>query len=231
MLSGLFSKRKKEKEATNVAHHKSEITNVKADSSSNDVHQEKLEKSKKTIVSNPKDRINECMKSGGEILDISKLNLTEIPIHSICTNVTTLNARNNHFSTYNGLQQFVSIKVLDLSNCGIENIAATGICALIYLRSLDLSRNKISEIPDEMRFLSALEVLILHRNKLQKLSTALSQLTYLRALDLSYNNLNSISIELENLSRLEDLNLSENPSLDPNAMGEATYRLFIQVFL
>jgi len=137
-----------------------------------------------------------------DILDISKLGLQEIPLLEInCISVTTLISCKNPIVKFDGLQQFTYIKELNISGCGVDNLFDTGVLKLLYLRSLDLSRNSIASIPDEITSLSALEVLILQRNKIQKLPVTMNNLKYLRKLDLSYNNITGLLDELEGMPR------------------------------
>ena len=177
------------------------------------------------------DMIKARLNDKTDILDISKLGLQEIPLLEInCISVTTLISCKNPIVKFDGLQQFTYIKELNISGCGVDNLFDTGVLKLLYLRSLDLSRNSIASIPDEITSLSALEVLILQRNKIQKLPVTMNNLKYLRKLDLSYNNITGLLDELEGMPRLEEVNLSANPNLVVEELGPDILRLFVQVW-
>eukprot|EP01035_Chromulina_nebulosa_P036322 gene36322-48921_t len=189
-----------------------------------------IEKPKQEII-----RVDEIIKARlhdiADIFDISKLELQEIPLlDNRCSSVTTLISCKNPLIKFDGLQQFTSVKVLNLSGCGIENISVTGVLSLVYLQSLDLSRNSITTIPDDITSLYALEVLNLQQNKLEKLPATMNNLKYLRKLDLSYNKLSSVCDELEGMPRLEEVNFSGNPDLVAQNLGPDILRLFIQVY-
>ncbi|MCT4560177.1 MAG: leucine-rich repeat domain-containing protein [Crocinitomicaceae bacterium] len=75
--------------------------------------------------------------------------------------------------------------------------------------SIDLSKSKLTEIPDLTIYPNLLE-LNLSKNKLTRLPSWFNQLTRLKRLNLSKNKLESFPIYLCALTQLEELDLSEN---------------------
>ena len=79
------------------------------------------------------------------------------------------------------------------------------------LKSLDLSRNRLTEIPGELGNLSNLESLYLSSNELTGIPGELGNLPNLETLFLGFNELaGPIPGELGNLSNLKSLDLSSN---------------------
>jgi ankyrin repeat protein len=88
------------------------------------------------------------------------------------------------------------------------------------LRSLQLSRNRFSAVPQVLPSMTALEFLDLRGNELHEIGTALSHLPKLRRLDLSGNQLSEVP-DLRD-SSIEELNLSANQI---RSLGEGPERL------
>lgn len=85
------------------------------------------------------------------------------------------------------------------------------ISCLNKLEFLDLSFNKMRNLPDEIASLSSLISLKVANNKLVELPPELSSLQRLENLDLSYNRLASLGfLELETMHNLQSLNLQHN---------------------
>jgi len=82
----------------------------------------------------------------------------------------------------------------------------------IGIKSLDLSRNQIHEVPIELSHLLNLRTLNLSKNKLDDKSfpTVLENLVFLEELNLAGNNLTEIPSFVMNLPRLKVLKLAEN---------------------
>lgn len=79
------------------------------------------------------------------------------------------------------------------------------------LRFLDLRRNRITKIPDEIKNLTKLEELDLTGNKLEDFPEALTTLPRLLILRLRKNKLYSLPKSIGNLNKLEQLDLNGNP--------------------
>lgn len=86
---------------------------------------------------------------------------------------------------------------------------------LVY--HLDLSKQKLKQVPEDILLFSNLESLSLRKNKLKEIKLDLSSLTQIKTLNLSKNKLNNIPKWVYQLPKLEELNLSQNPinKIDP----------------
>lgn len=78
------------------------------------------------------------------------------------------------------------------------------------LRTLDISDNKFSILPNEIAYFIHLKQLNLSKNKLTKLPDCIGALTKLETVNLSHNLLNSLPRTLSNLINLKQVNLSDN---------------------
>lgn len=106
-----------------------------------------------------------------------------------------------------------------LSFVSLVNLSGTQLTSLpsdrfffwmIRLRYLDLSRNTLSDLPEEMKELQQLEVLSLHNNKFTRLPLVVCELRTLKSLLLFNNLLTTLPLELGRLSQLRTLALQGN---------------------
>ena len=79
---------------------------------------------------------------------------------------------------------------------------------------LDLSGERLSQLPESLWQLSQLQVLYLNGNQLTAVPEALGQLSQLQWLSLSGNQLTAVPEALGQLSQLEELDLSSNQLTD-----------------
>jgi Leucine-rich repeat (LRR) protein len=112
-----------------------------------------------------------------------------------------------------------------LSRNFIANIDSAKLSSLVRLKSLDLSRNKLTSIPEDLTKLPLLSILIMNRNDIEVLPQDMSGMRNLRTLDLSHNKLIRTGTVLDDLPSLSDLNLSDNPTLDLIGMSIKSRRL------
>lgn len=84
------------------------------------------------------------------------------------------------------------------------------ILGLINLKVLDLSHNKLTTLPKELEKLQNLEVLYLEDNQFSEFPLVVTKLTHLKSLSLSGNNLKEIPKEIASLQNLENLRLERN---------------------
>lgn len=108
------------------------------------------------------------------------------------------------------------LKNLQTLRCSYNTLSQEDISADLYalddLTTLDLSHNRLSEIPEELAKADSLLVLSLSHNKITSIPhVILVHLTELQHLDLSYNRLESIPPQLRRLASLTTLILSGNP--------------------
>ena len=94
---------------------------------------------------------------------------------------------------------------------------------LYNLKELDLSNNKLTEIPRELENLTNLLLLDLSDNKLKKIPKELGNLRKLKILILSINKLKEISEEIGNLTNLKQIYLHNNKLREiPKEIGNLT---------
>jgi len=173
-------------------------------------------------------RIAECKSTKSKSLDLSKLNLTEIPaeINELVwleelnlhynqiseikgleelTALTELYLSINQISEIKGLENLTTLTKLDLSSNQISEIK--GLVKLTALTKLWLPFNQVSEIKD-LEKLTALKDLRLHENQIIEIR-GLEKLTALKALSLGSNQISEIK-GLEKLIALKALYISSN---------------------
>ncbi len=97
---------------------------------------------------------------------------------------------------------------LDLSNKGIKDM--TGIRYLKNVTVINLSKNKISKIPDEIGNLTQLVQLDLSLNSITSISRNIGKLSSLTHLDISGNKFSYLPSNVAELSNLTHLDISAN---------------------
>ncbi|XP_069789899.1 E3 ubiquitin-protein ligase LRSAM1 isoform X2 [Narcine bancroftii] len=129
-----------------------------------------------------------------DILDISKCELSEIPVSvfSMCRVLQkkVLIVHSNHLTT------------LQSKSCNIHDLS--------MLKILDLHDNRIASLPEEIGQLSALQVLNVERNHLKSLPTSLASLAQLQTLNLKGNKIRKLPESLSGLRSLRTLDISQN---------------------
>ncbi len=79
------------------------------------------------------------------------------------------------------------------------------------LRSVDFSKNNLSELPDSISSLKKLEKIDLERNKLDIFPIQFCRMTSLRWINLGLNTIGNVPACIEGLDDLERLYLYDNP--------------------
>ncbi|KAK4470389.1 hypothetical protein MN116_005949 [Schistosoma mekongi] len=102
-------------------------------------------------------------------------------------------------------ENFQMLKILKLSSMNLTSLQNGVLCGMNQLKLLDMSKNKISQLPDDINSLNSLEELFLSENMLTSLPNTICQLKELKTLDLSYNQLLDLP---GNLYLLRNLQLS-----------------------
>ncbi len=100
-------------------------------------------------------------------------------------------------------------KKLDLSSNKLTDLPK-GIGKLQNLIILDLSHNQLTKLSRDIGKLQNLEVLSLNHNQLIKLPKRIGQLQNLEVLSLSYNRLTRLPKKIGQLQKLQTLDLKEN---------------------
>ena len=158
-----------------------------------------------------------------EMVDINKLDasnnlLSENSFNdeeynlSLMSYLVSLRFSNNKFNLIpQGIYQLSNLKLLDMSGNNINEIDGNLIKGLSSLVELDLSKNKIRYIPNNIQFLTFLEVLKISNNQLLELPEELGVLTRLKKLFLNENSLQFLPRNLfSKMVGLEEIYLYKN---------------------
>ena len=78
------------------------------------------------------------------------------------------------------------------------------------LEVLDLSDNKLAELPEGLKNLNQLTTLVLSGNRLEEIPSVVCQLKTLTTLDVAYNTISRLPESISNLDKLTTINLSYN---------------------
>ena len=124
------------------------------------------------------------------------------------------------------LQNPNEVRVLNLSKQRITEIPAS-IAKLKNLQFLELQDNNIEYIAKEIGSLPLLQELYLGKNRLTTLPPEMGNLKNLRVLDLSNNRLREIPQEVSYLGKLEEIDLRQNQLLAISQKIKSNYSLKI----
>ncbi|CAH8853641.1 unnamed protein product [Trichobilharzia szidati] len=146
-------------------------------------------------------------------LHLSKNYFREIPcgLFTLGNTLEYLDLSYNQLDEVNGSvvlpnnfgSKFIVLKTLKLSSMNLTSIGNGVLCGMTKLKLLDLSYNKISQIPEDISALVSLKDFYLSENKLTSLPDAICQLKELTTLDLSFNQLNSLPEKFYLLKNLQ----------------------------
>jgi Leucine-rich repeat (LRR) protein len=102
-----------------------------------------------------------------------------------------------------------SLKDLNLSKNKITSVPE-GIGKFPQLKNLELSYNQIARVSAEIGKLKSLETISFYQNKLTAIPSGIFRLTSLRSIDLYYNRLDEVDPAIGNMTQLRILFLSNN---------------------
>jgi C-terminal of Roc, COR, domain/Ras of Complex, Roc, domain of DAPkinase/Leucine rich repeat/Leucine Rich repeats (2 copies) len=156
-------------------------------------------------------RIEKVQRDGAATLNLSGMNLTEVPeaIASL-TQLKTLDLSYNKLTSVPVEITFLpQLIALDLSRGQLTSVPIE-IASLARLKTLYLSDNQLTSIPAEIASLTQLTTLNLSYNKLTSVPVGIASLTQLTGFDLSGNELTSMPEGIASLTQLKILNLSDN---------------------
>lgn len=140
------------------------------------------------------------------------------PLESL-PNLIEVSLEDNLIRDITPLQNMSKLKVLNLHDNLIED--ASPIAQLAQLIAVDLSRNELHVLPEDLSSLSHLKELLLNFNHLQEYS-AINQLTGLSILEMSHNELSSFQGLDEALPHVKVLSLQANQLNDISALNLAS---------
>lgn len=149
-----------------------------------------------------------------DILDISKCELSEIPlgVFSTCKVLQkkVLIVHTNHLTSLLpkscSLLSLATIKVLDLHDNQLTALP-DDMGQLTALQVLNVERNQLTHLPRSIGNLLQLQTLIVKDNKLRELPDTLGELRSLRTLDISGNEVRRLPQMLAHVRTLETLSL------------------------
>jgi len=167
-------------------------------------------------------RIERARKRQAIELDLSRLDLTEIP-ESIgkLQQLQSLNLSFNELRTLpESIGQLQQLQSLDLSFNGLTALPES-VGRLQQLRSLTLHGNRLRILPELVGQLQELQSLDLSGNVLTALPESIGRLQELQSLDLSGNELTALPESLGQLQELQSLDLSGNElTALPESIGQ-----------
>lgn len=152
-----------------------------------------------------KKRIKQFIKNNDSFLDLSNLELKNIPEFDNIQNIERLNLSDNYITKIENVDDLKYLRELNLSNNNIEEI--NNISKLTQLTTLNLTNNQIKKIYGLEDCLN-LKNLYLGSNKIDKIE-GLDKLYKLLRLHLYGNNISKLE-NLNNLKELEELFLGGN---------------------
>jgi Leucine-rich repeat (LRR) protein len=176
------------------------------------------------------ERIEKCDQNKRRELDLTGLKLSIWPQEVVLVpTVKCIKAYNNYFVNLPSLDVFRGLIDLDLSRNAISDLSDASLDKLVNLRSINLSRNRLKSIPEQLLKLALLEQLDVNRNCISAFPEEMNQMRSLRRLDASYNEITFVGTTFDSLSLLEELNLTHNPGIQVDSMGVRTRRLYEKV--
>jgi len=121
--------------------------------------------------------------------------------------------------TANELSELASIRILNISKQGLKKLPEN-IGDLSQLKRLDISGNKLTNLPESIGNLSQLTDLDISGNKLANLPESIGNLSQLTDLDVSGNKLANLPESIGNLAQLTHLYIYGNTMLNlPESIG------------
>ena len=156
-------------------------------------------------------RIKKARQEGAIELDLSKMELTQLPeaIASL-TQLQQLDLSGNQLTELpEAIASLTQLEEFNLSSNKLM-VLPEAIASLTQLQQLNLFDNKLMVLPEAIASLTQLQQLNLSENKLTELPEAIGFLTQLQELHLFFNQLTELPESTKNLTKLTVLSLSVN---------------------
>ncbi|EEY53635.1 uncharacterized protein PITG_07324 [Phytophthora infestans T30-4] len=152
-----------------------------------------------------------------ECIDLVKMDLSHNAIPSISDEIGGLTSVTSIKLTKNALQvlpegffELHALTYLDLSHNELEQNLSESFGALIGLKELGLSGNKLSHLPNSITLLENLEALHVDENKLTALPERIGNLHKLHVLNAHSNHLTALPSSFGALRNMQNLDLKKN---------------------
>jgi hypothetical protein len=146
-------------------------------------------------------------------LNLAGQGLTVWPDLSLCTNLSSLDLRDNQLTALPAeISQLVNLTDFNVAG-NMLTVLPAEIVLLAHLQTLDLSYNLLISFPAEIGQLVSLQTLKLGGNQLTTLLAEIGQLVNLQTLDMTSNQLTSLPPEIGQLVSLQNLYLSGSNQL------------------
>jgi Leucine-rich repeat (LRR) protein/serine/threonine protein phosphatase PrpC len=126
-----------------------------------------------------------------------------------CTQLEVLSARGNRIQRLPNVSALVRLRYLDLSDNRLVKLPDT-LGTLTNLEHLNLSFNRLERLPDALGTLQDLNALLLAHNRLVKLPKSVGKLCEVQVLHASHNRLSDLPENLTQMRRLRELYLADN---------------------
>ncbi len=168
--------------------------------------------------------IEAARRSGAKELDLSGMNLTELPGSlGQLTQLERLHLGFNQLTTLpESLGQLTKLKELYLLSNQLTTLPKS-LGRLTQLKDLYLDSNQLTTLPESLGRLTQLQILDLDGNQLTTLPESLGQLTQLQSLHLVGNRLTTLPESLGQLTQLQKLDLVGNQLTTlPESLGLLT---------
>lgn len=114
------------------------------------------------------------------------------------------------YSMTEAMREPEKVYKLSLTRQKLKRLPANIIMRFPNLQVLNLSHNKIKEVPDQIVQLENLQILILHHNKLRNMPADMRDLDELRELYIGYNRFIQIPAWVGGLGKLRQLDVTSN---------------------
>ncbi|MEH1947497.1 MAG: COR domain-containing protein [Nostoc sp.] len=169
-------------------------------------------------------RIEKARREGAIELDLSNIELTEIPkaIASL-TGLQQLDLHNNQLTELpEAIASLTGLQRLYLRNNQLIELPEA-IASLTGLQQLFLQNNQLTQLPEAIASLTGLQLLYLDNNQLIELPKSIASLTGLQKLYLNNNQLIELPETITSLTGLQTLFLSDNQLTElPEAIASLT---------
>jgi len=172
------------------------------------------------------DGIQHCINI--DYLDMSRNPITNLPSMAGMTKLKTLRLTGCNLGAWPEGKLPPNLQTLSLSKNNISVLPATMTDPAGTWKNLDLSTNKIEELPGWLLGLTGLIMLDLSHNDLGEIPSGISGLTHLEQLYVSDNGLESLPDVLCDMSNLHDLVAARNSLYSlPEDIGDHLYTLSV----